>query len=564
MRLPIQGKKHIDKYIKDVIQLIVDKMFEPKFLNLEHKYDAKVRELSKGRPYHVFAKKVINYIHVQFENFFKQYLSNILVKLAKNHKSGIAPYQLYVYRSKIWNHFGAINCRKIIDKIAPNEDLYRNSYAFQHLFHNQLLDLFRKKEIRLIESKNYDLKPTTIDSDNNFVYFDGLYFFNGGHLPALEMTIDNLIRSKKSVSAIFLIDENMILLPKLAEAIIKKLNSYAVFDVQSFPLCLPTREKLRGILKIDQRISHLLQDKTSCGANDGIIFTDDFIFNPILCFRSCNYPKLYSERKSWVTKYKKIDSYNIVKDFAFDKNLRFSSTKNEYVVVHLRNSTFIASNIRDTKSPKQRKHLFSMLIKAGYDILVIGIGDSTEKIYMDGLYYMDEWGRIPDSLQVHAINGAICMVGSPSGITHLTYCTETPTLVIDLPFPFYPYNACSYRVLLKRLQSDGKKKSIVEYFKIALAEYRDSGANSPLHRKGFELLENTDEQIFGAICELLNNSTTQEVLPEYLDPTDIDNDNLIADINSIRRLILSQEDLDHRFPPLDPKVLSSYNWGSDN
>ena len=171
----------------------------------------------------------------------------------------------------------------------------------------------------------------------------------------------------------------------------------------------------------------------------------------------------------------------------------------------------MSDTVRNTKPLIEREQLFQGIIEMGLQIVVLGVMEPDSKFKHPDVIYVDELGPISDDIQIHIIHGAVGLIGSPSGVTNLTYCTDTPTLYMDVPFPFSNcYPRSTIKALLKKLIHKGKIVTLAKYYEydqkeLAWQDLFDAKGkpSSPLNRENIELQCNSDEAVIYAFKELL-------------------------------------------------------------
>jgi len=480
----------------------------------------------------------------------------------------LSPYDLIMYRGEYYEEIGSLNYRRIIQKIDLESTVknYRHKdfgkQQFPKLFLQQLVRLASRGKLKLVSHKQIP-ERRSINSDSEvYIFFDSHFFFNGGHIANIEQKVDNLISNNNNITFIFLLDRRMILFPALSKLILYKYDKIIIFDATDFPIKLSEDlDKCYAISKLSE-IQHLNTSNSIISRNS--------IFNPTLSWKNYPYGSNGNPQKAWCRAFSRSDSRNIVTN-EFSR-LPKTKLKRDYVVIHARNSTLMSDNIRNTKPLIDREKLLRGIINMGIQIIVLGIMEPSSKFNHNDIYYADELGPITDDLQIHILHGAIGVIGSPSGVTHLTYCTDTPLLLIDMPFPFCTcYPGSNMKSLLKRLkQANHTQVSISKYYDYSqLAhqeEVRNLKAFSPLHQDNIELECNSDDAILHAFQELLIDSYDRQSL-QHLNTNEIhksiDFEAMKRDKQEITSILKSCKDESDRFPYFKIRDLSEANWFQD-
>ena len=244
----------------------------------------------------------------------------------------------------------------------------------------------------------------------------------------IEQTIDNLQSANCNPVFVFLLDRNMILFPLLSSLILEKCSKRIIFDSTDYPVKLNSDPQAHG------KISNLAANY-SINLDSSLVVTD-CISNPCITWKNYPYGNKNEPQKAWPMAFRKDDSIKIINHTL--TALMLPSISRPYVVIHVRNSTLMSDNIRNSRPLNDRAKLFEGIQAMGLQAVVLGVMDPSSKFEHPEVIYVDELGPITDDLQIHILNGAIGVIGSPSGVTHLTYCTDTPTLFA--PFSEYCYS----------------------------------------------------------------------------------------------------------------------------
>ncbi len=467
------------------------------------------------------------------------------------HGQAFAPNDLLMYRGHYWEQIGTDN----FCKIFKHKDWTSCSISTQLL--NQLFKLVNQGKLKIIcPSKEQAI--TLIKPTSTYLFFDSYYFFNGGHVSLVEQTIDNLMFANSNAILVFILDKRMILFPALTRALINKYKNIIILDSSYFPINLPNKTYSK------QRSEQL--DISNQVNLDVSILSHNSIFNPCISWKIYPYKSNLLTKKAWIQLFSK--EYSFARTYQAIQHLNDRVMQKPYVVIHTRNSTLMSESIRNSLPLSERGGLLEGLNDMGLNIIVIGIMEPTFKYKNSNIIYVDELGPIPDDLQIHILNGAIGLIGSPSGITHLAYCTDTPLLLIDMPFPFCNTFPNSHmKALMKKLRSNGQSVSLSKYYEssqaIHLEHHHNKKIFSCLFGEEVEFQCNSNEAILHAFKELLSETYT---------PSDLKNINLNQAINSIDTIkakidkqkintaLQVFKNKSYRFPYITSEHLSSANW----
>ena len=232
----------------------------------------------------------------------------------------------------------------------------------------------------------------------------------------------------------------------------------------------------------------------------------------------------------------------------------------------------MSDNIRNTRPLKGRVELFRGILDIGLEVIVLGVIEPSSKFKHPNVIYADELGAISDALQIHILNGALGVIGSPSGVTHLTYCTDTPTLLLDMPFPFCSYYPGSnMKALLKKLKHGNQFAGLAKYYAYEQQEIMserirnaDGLPFSPLHNAGLELECNPDQAVLHAFKELLIETySPQELKSLHLDQKSnllIDFETMKKDKHEINKTLKKCKKKSDQWVYFEANHLSTANW----
>jgi len=512
------------------------------------------------------ALKIITKLKILVSKTF-EYAIKCRIKHKICQQEPISPYDLLMYRGEYHEETGKKNYKRLIQKI--DQELPAMNYQhggvdkklFSKLFLQKLFWLEKQGKLRVITRKEV---PERISIDYNsdvYLFFDSYHFFNGGHVPYIEQTIDNLASSNENIIFVFLLDRGMILFPSLSKLILNKCDKLIVFDATDFPI------RLLNNLNQFYTISELEAIRNLNTSHS--IITNNSIFNPILSWRTYPYESNGNPQKAWPSAFTKSESKNIVVRRLC--HLPEAQLKRNYVVIHARNSTLMSDNSRNTKPWIERGKLLREIIKMGLQVIVLGVMEPGTKFNHPDIFYADELGPITDDIQIHMLHGAIGFIGSPSGVTHLTYCTDTPLLLLDMPYPFCTsYPSSNMKALMKKLKMNSCSISLAKYYEYSQEELqeevRDFQAYSPLNRDKIELECNSDGAILHAFQELLLETYSPVALQDLnIEQTDqsINFKARKRDIEKINSALKECKKQSYPLPYFEIRDLSMANWYQD-
>lgn len=448
-----------------------------------------------------------NILKFKIDKIVRERRKKLLYKFIKNKlKKGeaINPHLMTVYSGEYWLPKGIGVFKDVTSRVKELMDDKRTNVGF--LYESVLKEFYADQiifESQNIINNRYSNKLTPIFFDSNFL-------FNGGHPAALEETLDVIMRYQtKEFCCYFFVDRHMVLFPSLANQIFHKYKNSVVIDCTEKPIRFPHAKELWLLsqqLKVERDLFEICSNIES--ANTYAYRTPSF-FNPFIHWihSDKNY-RFQKVKSSWLSKYTKSDSQELVINY-LKKAGCINHDFKRYVVIHLRNEYF-SKCIRNTFAPIERKKLLESITSSGMGIIVLGTNRSSAKYSNESIVYLDEFGSIPDDFQIHVISGAEAFIGSASGITTMTYCTNTPLLLIDMHKPFFAHIPQSgFKVLMKRIKTTKKELPISSYYDTEPVEYwheQKAGLPwSPLFEKNCTLNCVTDESIFNALMELLSN-----------------------------------------------------------
>lgn len=467
-------------------------MFEPIQITLSYEGDQASRKIREGLVWNMFlkvTKKIEILLTLLRDRALKNYLDQCIGITNKKNVMAVSPFTTTEYSWTYWRSQGIIN----VNKLLQGEGI--SSKLKWKVFDIKMATILLKK---IYESYTQSIYSPP-SSDEIVFLFDSEHFFNGGHLAGLEETLDIFAACIKKVRCYFLLDRRMILFPTLANLITSKYKFCEVVDITKNTLCL---DKLKGI-KCDE-----LENSEAYAEGEYNIISNRYI-NPCLCWSNKrSQANLTTPETAWGSHYEKALSRQVVSIELEKKG--FKLAHKNYIAVHSRNATFLSDNVRSSLPLRERGELLDAISGLNVLVIVLGVNKLEDKYHSEDIVYLDELGTFDDSFQIHVLNGAIALVGSASGISHMTYCTNTPTLLFDVPFP---YCACMPRstwlILLKRLKKHSERVDMSEYYKFSVSAYDrvqtdgTMSAKSPLALMGIELVCNTDATIYTALTELL-------------------------------------------------------------
>lgn len=497
------------------------------------------------------------------EILIKRKIARRLKVKIQNHKP-ISPADFLLYRAECWAQEGKKNFESILESLEGKSLIDRDNIncqdtgIFTQLLFRELLLLKSKGKLNIVPLKGDVYK---LAESKAFIFFDSYYFFNGGHTSAVELTLDNLKAANNMAVFVFVIDRRMILFPQLANLVLQKYDNCLLFDATNYPIRLPDTQESPLNWSLSQLQPSLDISKSS-------IYTDS-IFNPYLYWNSYDYGKNLKVTKAWHRVYSRNDSKSIVEKEL--RAIRYQTTKKPYVVIHTRSSELMPMNIRNSTSIKDKDTLLLGLLEMGLRVIILGIGEPSPTTQHPDIIYGQAFGSMRDDFQIHILNGAIGIIGSPSGITHLNYCTDTPTLLLDAPFPLCNcFPNAHFKVLLKKLKNKNNQYvDISHYYRYSDNEYLEllnTSTESPLHKEGIKLVCNANSMVVHAFKELLRETYTQKDLLNLdtsLSFEEIDQDLLNSEKTKIEKYLDTPppSSSSKRSHPLFPfGNLSSANW----
>ena len=539
--------------------------FGSNLIDLSFKADRESKAFTSRLLWENLALKIVTKLKLLVDRGFNRAVKHRIEAKIRN-KQALSPNDLLMYRYQYWEETGTRNYNKIIQSMKSDKDF--NNAKGTNAVSNLLPKLLFKELFHLHKHGRLPIQETTYCQDfttaKNEIYFffDSYYFFNGGHVAIIEQTIDNLQSTNCDGIFIFLIDRNMVLFPQLSNLILKKIRNRIVFDCTNNPIKL-------SISPLKPETIRQLAANHSINLSNSIINVD-YIYNPNIEWKSYPYTSYTKYRKAWSLAFNKNKSIDIINQTL--TTLSFPLIHSEYVVIHARNSALMSDSTRNTKPLNDRADLFKGIFQIGLQVIVLGVMEPSSKFKHPNVIYADDLGPISDDLQIHILNGAIGVIGSPSGITCLTYCTDTPTLLLDMPFPFCScYPASNMKALMKRLKTTNNNKiGISKYYDFSqlahLNEERDPQAESPLSHENIKLECNSDDAILHAFQELLletYSSTRLQGLNLKKTDESIDTEAMKRDQFHISTKLKTCKAKAERFPYFEISDLSMANWFRD-
>lgn len=469
------------------------KLFKPIQISLCYLDDQASRKIRQDLIW-TFYLKISFKLESLFANLrnlrLKKYLSKSIAISNKGSSYTVSPFAMTEYSWTYWRKQGEINLQKLLDNF-PEKDHDKNFSCTPSKFHN-LAKIICKYH-------GYHTINAHANEDSIFL-FDSEHFFNGGHLANVEETLDIIATYFSNAKCYFFLDKHMLLFPTAAKLVTSKYKFCEVIDVTSNTLCFAT------LANLDYKISLPPQASISESVDFNILHNSHF--NPCLNWNSTeSQAKLAPPVTAWASAFSKEESYEIVRKHFQKIGLDFNYLN--YVVLHSRNSNFLAPNIRSSLPLTQRESLIEQIKNLNLAVIVAGINKPEDKYKANDVIYLDEIGSIDDSFQMHILNGALALIGSPSGLTHMTYCTNTPTLLFDVPFPRTSCLPTATWLSLMKIPTRGEKRlALSEYYKITMNSYEietdaRSKAKSPLSFFNIELNCNECDTIFTAFLELI-------------------------------------------------------------
>jgi hypothetical protein len=504
-------------------------LFGPNLIDLSYQANQESKSFTSQLLLENLAIRVSNKLRILADQALNAAIKR-RIEYKVSHQKPLSPHDLLLYRSQFWEQVGESNYQKInhkIEKVAAKKHTKYNEDSaslFSRLLLQELFQLKEERKLTLVQSTQ-GLGQESSDSEI-YIFFDSYYFFASGHLNNLEESIDNLLSTNSNITVVFLLDRRMMLFPCLSKIILEKCSKRIIFDATEFPIKLTDRPaKALAVSKLAK------DNKLNLGNS---IISNDCILNARIIWNIYPYKSNCIPQKAWCSTFTRSQSKSIV-NFELNR-LSGTSPSRQYVVIHFRNSALMSDNIRNTKPLSDRKELLKGIIGMGLQVIVLGIMEPASKLKHPDVFYIDELGPIKDDIQVHMLHGAIGILGSPSGITHLTYCTDTPLLLVDMPFPFCSsYPASNMKALLKKPILNSSSISLSKYYQYTqgehLEEIRNNRAYSPMYEDNIELVCNSDGAILHAFQELLIDTYKQSALGDF----EICQSNVDIDIEAMER-----------------------------
>ena len=431
-------------------------------------------------------------------------LSNFNGRSAAN---AIIPRLIDIYRTSYWDHTPTTVPE--LWRSSQKEDINkirRRDYLWKMCF-----EIIKSKKVCVSGISKRKI-ISAIGSDANPILFDSYWFFAAGHIITLSETIECIREVHGIYIFILLVNKNMLLFPEIVHMLEKLSPDIAVVysNEHSF--------NLSSVKEEYHSLSFLDQDPLALTKHSKLVTTlDSSSLNPNLSMN----PKLRGELPKrilnidslWNQTYSTNDSMVIINRTLNEKGRRLKHKA--FIVYHARNSSFRFPSIRDSPSIMERRKLCELLDTAEVSVVNIGIIDEEVAAWdHPNVVHLGELGPIHSSVQLHAFNAAVAVVGSASGMTLISRLVNTPCLWIDLPYPCLGWPPASgHKILLKRLRRSKTFESPLRYFQITPDCYgiSDHPNDHPLVIEGYELLPNSDVQIFNALCELTKHSCYKKV-----------------------------------------------------
>ena len=478
-------------------------LFKPIRLSLRHEDDQAGRKIRENQIVQIY-----QHISIKIDSAVNRYRDWLLkreIESRRKRDKAITPFMLTEYSWTDWRTRGNKNFKLILAKLE-NYMSDKSSIGV-----NRTLNYSLKQYYWDLLSPEKRKELCTNKLDKLCLFFDSSFFFNGGHMAILEETLDVLSQIGMKFKVLVLLDRNMILFPTLCRAILNKYDDVHIIDVSRRPIRLPSgQDELKDIaseLGVDDECLQIDLPKSNSqwfGARNTSFINPFFYWN-----KGKSQLEASRLQTAW-SKYFSKDESRVKASEIINGSLGRKFNLDRYVIIHPRNGTFLAPNIRDTLPMKDRGSLLKAIRKEGFSVVVLGMSQLKENFQSKDVLYLNNIGPIPDELQIHLINGASAFIGSPSGITTMSYCTNTPLLLLDSPIPYFTHLPPNFKILLKRLVKSSLQVKYSNYFAINqesyLEEIRDHKPWSPVMKHDITLHPHSDEAVFDALLELLSES----------------------------------------------------------
>ena len=542
-------KLNINKSEKEMTEAS-DCFFSKNLIDLAYEKDKESKRFTSTLIWPNIFLKITKKLEKLTEYLFNRAIKN-RIDFKKNHGQAFAPNDLLLYRGNYWEQIGSDNFRKMFEQTDST------SFSLSTQLLSKIFKLVNQGKLKII-CPSKEKAITLIKPTSTYLFFDSYYFFNGGHVSLVEQTIDNLQFANSNAILVFLLDKRMTLFPTLTKAIVNKCKNIIMIDSTDFPVKLPSGTKSNP--KNEQL--HINNEVNL----DASILSHNSIFNPCICWKKYPYKTNLLTKKAWGQLFDPEYSFTTTYQLIQQKNNQI--LQKPYVVIHTRNSTLMSESIRNSIPLAERGELLESLIDMGLNVIVLGVMEPAFKYKNSNIIYVDELGPVSDDLQLHILNGAIGLIGSPSGITHLAYCTDTPLLLIDMPFPFCNTFPNSHmKALMKRLRCNGQWISLSKYYEysqsVHLEHHHNKKIFSFLFGEEAEFEYNSNRAILHAFKELLSEAYTTSDLKNInvnQKANSIDTSTAKIDKEKINSALQIFQDKSYRFPYITSEHLSSANW----
>ncbi len=350
-----------------------------------------------------------------------------------------------------------------------------------------------------------------------FVIFDSYNLWASGHYINLEETIR--ILCAHDISILILKDDYMTLWPDHLQLLVNTYN-LNVIDITGFSFSVTYLAELIHSCGGDACLTKLYPALV----HPDIIISTDSLLNPDLCVTTSSMPtkpqllsQIFSE-SAFTRKFTSSDSLLFFRSFLFKNNIHL---KHEYfVVLHTRNEGYHHAASRDGLPHSLRAEMFTLLDQLNISCVIIGIYPECDRVKNENVVYLcdDKLSDIPESLQLHAINASIALIGNLSGMTLFAGNLNKPLIWIDCPYPMMGWPpSIGYKLLLKTLAI--KKFSSLTLCNPLLhlqqnftkMKLTDMYGDLALIQRGYTMLCNSSTQIIYALLELLLETSSLPV-----------------------------------------------------
>lgn len=506
-------------------------------------------------PYNI-ATKVINKAIAIMDNLRRQLEKSHINALTtfyfeKNSCSRpISPRLIIEYRSCVWESVGTKNFLElIISKVDKFGGYNYNNTLKVFLDAAQIIN---KSSLNICSNEYLTATDDTSESkpDHMAFFFDSYFLFNAGHMSILCETLDVLSIFYPNSYFLIFFDVKMVLFPSLLQKIIEKHKNCILIDCSHMPLAFSDKTLNLKHKSIFQAFS---SNETRFAIRNNSLLNPSVTFNLTGLEDS---PSNYTQDSAGIC----LNSKS-----RFRNNEMLENLRRNYVVIHFRNSAYMSDSPRNTLPIPLRVGLFELILSLDLDIVLLGVNNPSDIVKLNGLHYLQEMETVEDSLQLDLMGGAVATIGSVSGITHLSYCLQKPTLLIDVCSPKRtPTNYGCYKAIFKELYQNNAKVCQSNYYKYPNSSFNwcVPGKENVFLSSGYQMKCNSNNALYQAFVELLVDSGHSSLITER-------EIKMIQEFKSMKRSSLAFEEsklLYSRNPDkhlmIHPTNLSSSSWRS--